>query len=247
MFRSQGKLEKLALNNNKLTFLDEGLLKPLHSLRKLYLSGNPFICDCRLRATVFLCERRYIYTDASCNGPPNFSGSAWQIMKEKESCDGHEQQEGSRDVAVSVVVCLLLVCGFCSFFCLCCWWRRRRSRPGHGGRRMYDDVGLPGLRENVSPHAQVPDYTSILSEHPNSSTNEFTSNVSSSRSNISSHIYDYVRHLESENISHLLPHSKCPKNTFGVASTRSNNSSHSYDDVGNQMSEDGSYVLPNSV
>jgi hypothetical protein len=225
-------------------------LKPLHSLRKLYLSGNPFICDCRLRATVLLCERRYIYTDAICNRPQNFSGSAWQIMKEKESCDGHEQHEVARDVPVPiVVVSLLLVCGFCALFILCYWWRRwRRSSSGHQGRRTYDDVGLPGLRENVFPHAPVPDYASILSELPNRATNGFTCNVSSSCNNISFHTYDYVRNLESENISHLPPHSKCPKSAFvsGV-STRSDNSPHAYDDVGNQISEDGSYILPNSA
>lgn len=251
-FRSQGKLEKLALNNNRLTYLDEELLKPLHSLRKLYLSGNPFTCDCRLHATVLLCERRNIYTDATCNRPLRFRGSAWQVLKEKETCDGREQEDLPRDVALAIVVfCVVLFCGFCTLFGLCCWWRRRGSSSCHQGRRMYeyDDVGLTGLGENVSARAQVPDYASILSEHPNSDTNEFICNVSSSSNNISSHIYDYVRNLESENVSHLQPRSQCPRNTFAssVASIKNNISSHAYDDVGNQISEDGSYVLPNSA
>jgi hypothetical protein len=110
----------------------------------------------------------------------------------------------------------------------------------------YDDVGLTGLCDNVSSHAQVPGYASILSELPNSATNEFPCNVTSSRSNISSHAYDYVRNLEAENVS---PRSQCPKNTLasGVTSIRNNIPSHAYDDVGNQISEDGSYILPNSA
>ncbi|XP_023727532.1 slit homolog 1 protein-like isoform X1 [Cryptotermes secundus] len=237
-FRSQGKLETLALNNNQLTYIDEGLLKPLHSLRKLYLSGNPFTCDCRLHAAVLLSEERYIFTDATCNWPAKLRGAAWQILKEKESCDSHEQQGVPRDVALPiVVVCLVLFCGLCALFGFCCWCRRRRCITGHQGKRMheYDDVGLSGLGANVPPHAQVPDYASILSDLPNSATN-----VSSSRSNISSHVYDYVAYLESKEpgTSHLVPRSQCPS---AVAS------SHAYDDVRNQIPEQGSYVLPNSA
>jgi Leucine-rich repeat (LRR) protein len=250
MFHSQGRLETLALNNNQLTYLHEGLLKPLHSLRKLYLSGNPFVCDCRLLSTVLLCERRYTYTDATCNRPLEFSGSTWDILKAKEDCEGRAQPGMVRDVTLSTaVICLALFCVSLALFGLYCWWRRLARSCGHQGRRVYDDVGLTGLRENVFFHPQVPDYPSILYELPNGTPNEFTCNVASPRSNISSHMYDYVRNLEFENIHHFLPDSKYAndKLTRGVASRSNNISSHEYDDAANQISEDGSYVLPNSA
>jgi hypothetical protein len=125
-----------------------------------------------------------------------------------------------------------------------------RSGSDHQGSATYDDVGLTGFRENVSSHAQEADYASILSELSNCATYEISCNVSSPRNNISPQVYkyDYVRNLEAENVAHVLPDSKCPKNKVmcGVA-TRNNILSQAYDDVGNLNSEDGCYVLPNSA
>jgi hypothetical protein len=250
MFQSQERLETLALNNNQLTYLHAGLLKPLRSLRKLYLSGNPFVCDCRLLSTVLLCERRHTYTDAICNRPLEFSGSTWDILKASEDCEGLAQHGMVRDFTLSTaVIFLALFCVSFALFGLYCWWRRLAPSCGYQGRRVYDDVGLTGLREDVFPRPQLPEYASILYELNNCTPNGFTCNVAHPQSNNSSQIYDYVRNLEFENIRHLLPDSKYPNHELarGVTSRSKNISSREYDAAANQISEDGSYVLPNSA
>jgi Leucine-rich repeat (LRR) protein len=250
IFHSQGKLETLALNNNQLTVLHVGLLKSLYSLRKLHLSENPFVCDCQLLPAVLFCERRYIYTDATCNRPQEFSGTTWEVLKE-DDCGGHEQQDMiGNGILQTVLICLVLFCGSCGLLGLYCWWRRQASCVGHQGSRTYDDVGLTRVRETVHTHALVHDYTPILYRLPvNCATNEFTCNDTSAGNNISSQIYDYVTELEFKNVHRSLPISKRADHRFTYchAILSNNTSSHAYDDVGYPKSEDCSYVLPDSA
>jgi hypothetical protein len=71
IFASQSKLEVLRLSHNRIVTLDLRVLAPLHALRELSLSDNPFCCDCELRHTVKWCEERNLSTGAVCeNGVP---------------------------------------------------------------------------------------------------------------------------------------------------------------------------------
>jgi len=71
IFASQSKLEVLRLSHNRIVTLDLRVLAPLHALRELRLSDNPFCCDCELRHTVKWCEEKNLSTGAVCeNGVP---------------------------------------------------------------------------------------------------------------------------------------------------------------------------------
>lgn len=70
-FASQSKLKTLRLSHNRIVTLDLRVLAPLHALKELELSDNPFCCDCELRHTVKWCEERNLNTSAACdNGVP---------------------------------------------------------------------------------------------------------------------------------------------------------------------------------
>lgn len=71
LFASQSKLEVLRLSHNRIVTLDFRVLAPLHALKELNLSDNPFCCDCELRHTVTWCAERNLSTGAACeNGVP---------------------------------------------------------------------------------------------------------------------------------------------------------------------------------
>ena len=71
IFSSQSKLKVLRLSFNLIVTLDVRVLVPLHSLKELNLSGNPFGCDCELWNTVKWSEERNLSTAATCkNGLP---------------------------------------------------------------------------------------------------------------------------------------------------------------------------------
>jgi hypothetical protein len=126
LFASQLKLKYLKLSNNSLILLNEGVLTPLVSLKYLYLSGNPFVCDCRLRVTMLWCEDRNIFTNAVCHYPNIYNGSSWQILSDPEICSQTNAHSTVVSVIVGVSVILMILCVLLGFWWFC--WKPAKPR-----------------------------------------------------------------------------------------------------------------------
>jgi hypothetical protein len=127
LFASQLKLKYLKLSNNSLIFLSKEVLSPLQSLKSLQLSGNPFVCDCRLRGTLMWCEGRNLSTNAVCHYPNIYNGSSWQILSDPATCVQTDALSNVISVIVGVGVIAMILClmlGVCWF----CWSRSRPRR-----------------------------------------------------------------------------------------------------------------------
>jgi hypothetical protein len=70
LFVSQQKLLILALQDNKLPWVDVELLKPLVSLMKFNLSGNPLVCDLAFRHVWLWLNAHGLKLLATCQLPP---------------------------------------------------------------------------------------------------------------------------------------------------------------------------------
>jgi hypothetical protein len=135
LFASQLKLKYLKLPSNSHISLNKGVLTPLFSLKYLYLSGNPFVCDCEVRDTILWCENRNLSTNALCYYPKVYNGSSWQMLSDLETCVENQRDSNWKSVIVWVaviVLVLLVVMGL--------WWftfkrstarsvRRQRAEP----------------------------------------------------------------------------------------------------------------------
>jgi cbb3-type cytochrome oxidase subunit 3 len=117
LFASQLKLKYLKLSNNSLIFLGKGVLSPLVSLKYLYLSGNPFVCDCQLRDAMLWCEDRNLSTNAVCHYPNTYNGSSWQTLSDPEICSKTTIHSNVTSVIVGIGVIVMIL-----FVLLAVWW-----------------------------------------------------------------------------------------------------------------------------
>lgn len=117
LFASQLKMKYLKLSNNSLIFVSKQVLTPLVSLKKLYLSGNPFVCDCQLRVTMLWCEERNVSTNAVCHYPDIYNGSSWQLLSDPEICSKTTTHSNEMSVIVGVGVIITILCVL-----LVVWW-----------------------------------------------------------------------------------------------------------------------------
>jgi len=137
LFTSQLKLKYLKLSSNSLISLSKGILTPLVSLKYLYLSGNPFVCDCELREAMLWCEDRNVSTNAVCYYPRDYNGSSWQMLSDLNGCvESQIDSNGKSAIAVLAVILpvLLVVIGL--------WWirfKRATARSDHRQRDEPDD------------------------------------------------------------------------------------------------------------
>jgi len=116
LFASLLKLKYLKLSSNSLISLSKGVLIPLVSLKSLYLSGNPFVCDCELRDTMLWCENKNLSTNAVCHYPRDYNGSSWQMLSDLEICVESRTDSNGKSVIAGVAVILpvvLVVMGLC--------------------------------------------------------------------------------------------------------------------------------------
>jgi len=127
LFASQLKLKYLKLSSNSLISLNKGVLTPLVSLKYLYLSGNPFVCDCELRDTMLWCENRNLSTNAVCHYPKVHSGSSWQMLSDIKICGESRTDTNGKSVDVGVAVIILVLLAVMGL-----WWfkcKRATARP----------------------------------------------------------------------------------------------------------------------
>jgi hypothetical protein len=110
LFSSQLKLKYLKLANNSLISLSKEVLSPLVSLKYLYLSGNPFVCDCQLRVTMLWCEHRNLSTKAVCHYPDIYNGSSWQILDDSGVCADTVTNSNVISMIVGLGIISLILC-----------------------------------------------------------------------------------------------------------------------------------------
>jgi hypothetical protein len=133
LFASQLQLKYLKLSSNSLISLNRGVLIPLVSLKYLYLSGNPLVCDCELRDTMLWCENRNLSTSAVCHYPNVYNGASWQILRDPEICADSRSASNAATVIVGVCVTLLVL-----LFVLGLWWFTHKSATARADRRQRD-------------------------------------------------------------------------------------------------------------
>jgi hypothetical protein len=130
LFASQLKLKYLKLSNNSLISLNRGVLTPLVSLKYLYLSGNPFVCDCELRDTMLWCENSSLSTNAVCRYPKDYNGSSWQILSDPKICVESRTDSSVKSAIVGVAVTLVILLAVLGL-----WWFKFKRTTARSDRR----------------------------------------------------------------------------------------------------------------
>jgi Leucine-rich repeat (LRR) protein len=172
LFSSQEYLQNLILDGNSLTAISVKLLTPLTSINLLSLSNNPLVCSCDLQHTVFWCEKRGLYTVASCRYHSSGNEVDWTEFKQSTLCSENEVPDvpstrhtnltKSSDVPVPdtsshlflwvtvrvLTILLLMCCGLSAVL----YYKRRpgNSAAPEGDTPVYDDIAT--LRHYDSIH-----------------------------------------------------------------------------------------------
>uniref|UniRef100_A0A8C0BZU0 LRRCT domain-containing protein n=1 Tax=Buteo japonicus TaxID=224669 RepID=A0A8C0BZU0_9AVES len=86
VFASLPNLKTLNLRKNQLESVPRGLLDPLKKLSSVYLSGNPWRCDCNLcylhSWILGNSEKVKLSTQVSCKSPPHLAGQAVTSLRD---------------------------------------------------------------------------------------------------------------------------------------------------------------------
>ena len=80
-FINQGELIYLKASYNRLIFINYETLKPLRSLKTLYLDNNPLDCVCDLNDTFLWSQKRCLNTLATCSTPLKYRDKPWSILQ----------------------------------------------------------------------------------------------------------------------------------------------------------------------
>ena len=77
-FMKLRRLEHLRLDHNRLQVFQTVLVKSLYNLHGIELHGNPWVCDCRLRAMHYWLRNVSHPTSPSCAKPPRLEGKLFK-------------------------------------------------------------------------------------------------------------------------------------------------------------------------
>ena len=159
IFASQRNLVYLNLDNNLLTNLPVEVLKPMISLDRLHVSGNPFICA-QVNDTIQWCKRRSFYFKIDCktlvdssvpttleegnnDGPSigkdmitdpmvkqdTFHTSVFNITNKVNIIKNSDQSVNQTTVIVTAMICVVLIVICCGFGAIWLYTKRIRRTP----------------------------------------------------------------------------------------------------------------------
>lgn len=140
-FASQSKLEVLRLSHNRIVTLDLRVLAPLHALRELNLSHNPFCCDCELRHTVKWCQDRNLRTGAECE-----NGVTWTDFS-------YENCNSVTFIVIGMAIGVVIIASVVVEVWVCCFRRARHATVDNGRASPTD----------TSDNVAFADYTTLPS------------------------------------------------------------------------------------
>jgi hypothetical protein len=166
IFASQSKLKVLRLEHNRIVTLYLRVLVPLHALKELSLSGNPFCCDCELWHTVRWCEERNLRTGAVCENRVPLADFIY------ENCNSFTL------IVIGIAIGIVITASVVVEVWVCCF---RRARPATFVTERADTVDsvtfshyetIPSNQETCTSSCST--HTLLLKPTDSSSSLEYT-------------------------------------------------------------------------